>query len=215
LGAYLEAESSFRVGIPDYPFHFKYLPAITTGIRTGDPAEYPIQATLIDNIPNLYRSDAISQFNINGLETRVTIERGETLTDIRAFERCGHPLLPGVYRKWMVLVETEGHRPVTQEVIVPDASARYMVPADAITFYSEYLHMPGAFTVQYWGLESIRESDPVWRPLSDFVTNGNYDGSGTDFGVRVMKIDDQYRVEFSNRAGNAYLPKSTKFSLPP
>ena len=54
--------------------------------------------------------------------------------------------------------------------------------------YGEFLHMPGAFTVQYWGMESLRESDPVWRPLSDFVTNDNYDGSGTDFGVRVVQV---------------------------
>src|SRR5207248_1392069 len=120
-----EAQSSFRVGIPDYPYHFSYLPGITTGLRTDDPAGYPIQTTLIDGIPNLYRSDAITQFSVNGLETRVTIQRGETLTDVSAFAHCGRALLPGTYRKWVVRVEMEGRGPVTQEIVAPDVGARY------------------------------------------------------------------------------------------
>ena len=214
LGQYIEAESSLRNAIPDYPYHLNQQEGITTGIRTSDGAAYPIQTYLIDNITNLYKSDAISQFSINGLETMVTIERGEVVDNVDSFARCGRALLPGTYRKWYVQTEMEGYAQVTQEFVAPEDSAAYLTVNEAMMFFSEYLNFPGEFTVHIWAQEYKRESDPVWRQVSNFITNSNYDGNGSDFGVRVVSVGDQYGVEFSNHAGNAYLPKDTQFSLP-
>ena len=89
-----QAQASLRLAIPDYNYHFGLTPGITTGILTREPVGYPVQTYLIDNISNLYKSDAITQRSLNGLVALVTIERGGTLTKTGPYARCGRPLEP-------------------------------------------------------------------------------------------------------------------------
>jgi hypothetical protein len=212
LGTYTEHESSLRLAIPDYAFYFRQQPGITTGIRSSDPVWYPIQTYHIDNIDSLYKSDAISQFNIDSIETLVTMERGDTTTDVSMFNRCDRPLLSGVYRKWTVHVEMPSRPIQVCTYVLPDSGARYLTVNEAMNFASEFINGSGFFTVQYWDFASIRESDPVWRVDTTFMSNSDYDGSGTDYGIRVVNVDGRDRVEFSNRPGNNYLPANTRFS---
>jgi hypothetical protein len=217
LGTVTNAEASLHNAVPDYPYGSGKQPALGSGINTSDPVNWPIQTLLIDDIPNTYKSDSISQFNINGLETQVTIQRGGTLTDVSGFaNNCGVPMLSTTYRMWTITTQVTGYPTVTHQVVLPDADAQYLLPyAYTMTFYSEFLNQSGTFTVQYWNFAYMRESNPVWTPVSTLMTNWNYDGSGLDFGVHVVSVNGKDRVEFSNVPGNSYLPGNLPFSIAP
>ena len=215
LGTVTNAQASLHNAVPDYPYGAGTQLAIGSGINTSDPLNWPIQTFLIDNIPNLYKSDSISQFNLNGLETSVTIQRGATLTDVSSFQRCGLPMLTTTYRMWTITTQVTGFPTVVHQVVLPDADARYLFPPYTMQFYSEFLNQPGTLTVQYWNFAFMRESNPVWTPFSTLVTNWNYDGSGQDFGVHVVTVNGKDRVEFSNVPGNSYMPGNLPFAIAP
>ena len=105
-----------------------------------------------------------------------------------------------------------GRTPVVIDFVVPDEHGRYLTVNEAMNFLSEFIHGSGNFTVQFWDFASMRESDPEWRTVSEFVTNPGYDGHGTDFGVRVGSVAGQNRVEISNVDGNKYLLGDVRFS---
>jgi hypothetical protein len=213
LGFYTEGQASLRHAIPDYPFAAGQQNAIGTGIRTMDPLGFPVQTYLIDNIPNLYKSDAISQVDLNGSDVLVTLERGETLQEVASFMRCGLQMLQTTYRKWTLRTEPSGVPPFLIEYVVPESSGRYITVHETMNFFSEFLHGAGAFTVQYWEFATKRESDPIWRSVSSFVTGGSYDGNGSNFGLRVVPVLGQKRIEFSNQPGNVYLGRNVAFSF--
>jgi hypothetical protein len=206
LGTNTDSVASLRNATADYPFQSGHQPAVGSAINTSDPVNWPVQTYLVDNIPNLWKSDSISQFNINGIEGLVTIERGDTLTNISSFVRCGLTMLPGTYRMWTITTQLVGHAPVINQLVVPDADARYLAPWEVMQLASEFLSFAGTFTVQYWDFAYMRESNPNWTPVSTFKTNGNYDGSGEDFGIHVVSVGGENRIEFSNVPGNSYLP---------
>ncbi len=211
-GVHIDSQSSLRVGLTDYA-DGNQQPGPTVGMRTGDAVNYPIQTYLVDNIPKLFKSDAITQFNMNGVEAFVTMQRGGTLTDVSGFSRCGRQLLPGTYRVWIFQTEIAGKATAVDSIVVPDANGRYIVQNEALNFASELLNQPGPYVVQYWDFAAIRESDPVWRPVTTFVTSPIYDGTRSDFGVHVVNVDGMKRVEFSNRSGGSYLPRNTPFAF--
>jgi hypothetical protein len=217
LGTYTEGEATLRNATPDYPYGAGTQAAIGSSINTRDPNNWPVQTYLIDGILNLWKSDSISQFGINGLEALVTIQQGRVLTDISNFERCALPMLSGTFRMWTITTQVSGHlsghRTVVNQVVAPDGAARYILPSAAMQFYSEFLNGPGTFTVQYWDFAYMTKSNPVWTPVSTFTTNSNYDGNGQNFGVHVVKANGQDRVEFSNVPGNSYLPGNLPFSI--
>lgn len=213
VGNYIERESSLRLAIPDYAYHFGQQPGITTGIITSDPLNYPVQTYNIDNIPNLYKSDAISQFDVDGIETLITLERGDTTIKVSHFNRCERPLLSEIYRKWKVSVVMPDKQLVECTYVLPDLGARYLTITEAMNFASEFLNGDGFFTIQYWDFASIRESDPIWRSDTTFISSSNYDGNGSDFGIRVVTVNGYDRIEFSNRPGNTYITKDTQFSI--
>jgi hypothetical protein len=135
------------------------------------------------------------------------------------------PLLPRTYRQWSIRVDIPGRAPYVTEFVVPDAKGRYLVaglaqeefsPYDGVmNFASEYLHIPGPFTAQYWDFAIQRESGSSWIPVSSFRTSSLYDGNTRDYGVRVVTVSGRDRVEFSNRPGNVYLRGGTLFSYTP
>ena len=212
-GNYIEKESSLRLAIPDYAFYFAQQPGITTGIHSYNPLTFPVQAYNIDNIPNLYKADAISQFDVDNIEALVTLERSDITTDVSLFNRCDRPLIAGTYRKWKVRVEMPNKPAVECSFVLPDQGARYLTVTEAMNFASEFLNGSGNFIVQYWDFASIRESDPVWRSETNFLSSPMYDGNGSDFGIRVVNVNGDDRVEFSNLSGNTYIPRDTQFSI--
>ena len=213
LGQYHEGQASLRLAIPDYNYHFGLTPGITTGILSRDPAGYPVQTYLIDNIPNLYKSDAISQRSLNGATALVTIERGPTVTGTSSYARCGRALQPGTYRVWTMRVAVSNRTPSIIKFVVPDGSGRYIAPFEILNFFSEFLNGPGEFTVRYWDFALRREGAPRWQGVTSFSTNARYDGDRTNFGVRVVTVDGRKRVEVSNRPGMKYLGRNQAFSL--
>jgi Immunoglobulin I-set domain len=216
LGTYTEGESSLWNSVPDYPYNYGQHSAIGSGINTSDAVNWPIQTNLIDDIPNLWKTASISQFGINGAQALVTIQRADTLVDISNFERCGLPMLSGTYRMWTVTTQVTGYPTVVNQVVLLDADAQYLCSSlQCIQFASEFINAPGAFTVQYWNEAYMTESNPVWTPVSTFITDYNYDGSGQDFGVHVVSVNGEDRVEFSNVPGNSYLPGNLLFAIAP
>jgi hypothetical protein len=211
-GTYVEGRTSLRLAIADYPFNGGSLPGITTGLRTLSPTAFPTQNYLVDNIPKLYKTDAISQGNFTSIETLVTIERGPVISDVSPYQRCGQSWVSGNYRVWTIRVEPIGQPAYAVELVMSELYGRFLLAAELANMATEFLHTAGYWGVQYWDFATKRESDPTWRPVSTFVTGTLYDGNTRDFGVRVVTIGGQNRVEISNRSGNTYLRGGVKFS---
>jgi hypothetical protein len=216
LGVSSMAQASLRNATADYPYGAGLQPAIGSAINTSDPINWPVQTYLVDNIAGDYKSDSMSQFSMNGIETTVTIERGSTLTDISAFERCGLPMLNTTYRIWTITTQPTGYPSVVNQVIAPDADAQYIWPVEAVQIFTEFLGEPGGtFTVQYWDFAFMTESNPVWTPITNLTTMYPYDGDGTSFGEHVVSVNGQDRVEISNVPGNSYLTGNLPFAIAP
>ena len=212
VGTFVAPQASIRLAIADYPFNGGQEPGITTGLLTGDPVNFPVQTYEVDGIANLWKSDAISQFDVSSSDILVTIQRAGTVTDVSQFTRCGRTLLPGTYRLWTITTQASGHASSTTTVAVLDADGTYLTTNEALHFYSEFLYTAGNFVVQYWNLQYQRESNTTWQPLNKFMTAWNYDGDGSNFGVHVVNVNGQNRIEFSNVPGGSYLKGNTPFS---
>ena len=83
----------------------------------------------------------------------------------------------------------------TVKFVVPDASGRFVAPWETLNFFSEFLNGAGEFTVQYWDFAVKRASAAGWSRQTDFSTSSNYDGDGSNFGVRVVTVGGRKRVE--------------------
>src|SRR5258707_414379 len=104
---------------------------------------------------------------------------------------------------------------MVNQVVVPDADGQYVWPVQVNQFFSDSLAVTGTFTVQYWDFAFKREAIPIWTPVTNFTTMYPYNGSGTNFGVHVVSVSGQDRVEFSNVSGLSYLPGNLPFSIAP
>jgi hypothetical protein len=214
-GTLTEGMASLRIATADYPYQAGQAAAVASGLNTSDTTNWPLQTYLVDNIPNLYETESFSQFNINGVEGLVTVQRGSTLTDVSSFERCGVPMLAATYRMWTITAQMTGLPPVVNQVVLPDAEARYIAPYAAMQFLSEFLYSPGTFTVQFWDFAYMEESNGQWVPASTLETEFEYTGGGDDLGAHVVTVNGQDRVEISNVPGNSYLPANLLFSIAP
>ena len=114
---------------------------------------------------------------------------------------------------WTITTQMTGHSTVVHQIVLPDADARYLTPTATMQFYPEFQNSPGTFTVQYWDFAYMRESNPAWTQVFTLLTNWNYDGSGLDFGVHVVTVNGQDRVEFNNVPGLSYLPGNVLLSI--
>ena len=197
-------QSSLRFAIADYPLTYGIQQMQTTGLRSGDPTGWPVQSYLVDNIATLPKSDAISQVSQNGVETLITIQREAVTYDPSLYVNCGRSLRAGAYRRWSLSAASTLGTTVV-EVVAPDSLTRYLDTYEMAHIYSEFLHTNGALAVQYWNFAYKRESNPAWIPISSFTSNANYDGNGTDFGIHLVTVNGQTRIEFRNRPGKYFL----------
>lgn len=123
--------------------------------------------------------------------------------------------MPGTYSIWTITSQIAGHPQVINQIVAPDADARFIVSSSGIQFYSEFLNQPGVFTVQYYGFTYSRESNPTPQSVSAFISNDNYDGSTADYGIHVVGIGGHNGIEFTNAPGNSDLPGNLPFSFAP
>jgi hypothetical protein len=214
LGTNIDAQASFRSALADYPLNFGQQSTITTGMLTRNSVEFPVQNYLVNNIATLPKSDAITQFNVTGLEAAVVIERAESITDVTPYVRCGRALPAGTYRKWRVSFDVPGHATLITEFVALEAYAKYITPNELFSFFSDFLNGNGLFTVQYWDFATRRESDAAWKPVTAFTTTDSYDGTGNDYGIHLVAVGGTTRIEFTNRAGGPFLGKNIAFALP-
>ncbi|MGD1211252.1 MAG: hypothetical protein ABR973_07850 [Candidatus Acidiferrales bacterium] len=216
LGTYTEGEASLRNATADYPYNAGETTGVASGINTSDTVNWPIQTYLIDDLPDLYESESFSQFSLNGVQGFVTVQQGGTLTDVSGFENyCHVPMLSTTYRMWTITTQLTGYPTVTNQIVVPDANARYIAPYAAMQFLSEFLDSAGTFTVQYWNFAYMTTSNPVWSPVSILQTEYEYTGNGQNLGAHVVTVNGQDRVEISNVSGNSYFPVNTPFVIAP
>ncbi len=213
LGIIKPGESSIRIAAPDNLG--LYVPSLAGrfGVKTSDPILMPLQTYLVDNIPNLPKTDAVTQSNINGQWGRITIYRGDIASNLVNWKSCGETLPQEIYRQWLVRLELENQPTTTTTFIFPDAEARYLAPWEFLTFGSEFLHTNGSFTVRFWNMAYKTETSSVWIPMTTFITNANYDGTGIDFGVRVVNNENRDEVEMSNVPGEVFLAANSVFHL--
>jgi hypothetical protein len=116
---------------------------------------------------------------------------------------------------WTITTQLTGYPTVTNQIVVPDANARYIAPYAAMQFLSEFLDSAGTFTVQYWNFAYMTTSNPVWSPVSILQTEYEYTGNGQNLGAHVVTVNGQDRVEISNVSGNSYFPVNTPFVIAP
>lgn len=216
LGTSTMAQASLRNATADFPYQSGQQPAVGSAINTSDPINWPVQTYLIDNIPNDWKSDSMSQSSMNGMQVSVSIQRSATLNDVSSFQRCGLTMLSTTYRIWTITTQVSGNPAVVNQVVAPDADAQFIWPVQAMQFFSEFLAQPGGtFTVQYWNFAFMTQSNPVWTPISTFTTMYPYDGDEQSFGVHVVSVNSHDRIEFSNVPGNSYLPGNLPFAIVP
>lgn len=209
-GVYKERISSIRLAIPDYAYHFNQQSTVTTSIISLDTTKFPVQTYIIDGIKDLYKSDAISQFSMNGKLATVTLERGAILTNVSDFNRCKLPLPAKNYREWFLKLRVDEDE-YNFKYVIPDEGARYLTTNEAMNFLSEFIHTKGAFTVDLSEFESKTETEPTWKSVTKFVITKN-DGDGLQFGVRVIEGDHGF-IQISNNRHNDYLPEGREFTL--
>jgi hypothetical protein len=202
-GEHRSGESSLRVAVPDY------VQKGLTGAKTRDPDRFPRQTYLIDGIPNLWKTDMISQFDCTGFSGTVKVARGGLVTNLQGW-RCDGDLDPGTsFRKWKVTVALQGTRD-HMTIALPDESAHYITPYEALVFYTEFFNQPGLFKVYLWDLEIQSESSGTWQPLNLWEVT---DGPGTNYGFRKTSFNDQCGIEVSNEPGGNYAPAGTVIDL--
>jgi hypothetical protein len=201
-GQYLSAQGSLRVAVPDYNLHGR------TGAQTVDPIMFPRQTYEIDGIDGLWKTDMISQLNINGLDGSVAITRGPIVTDKTGW-KCDGTLGGSVYRQWDVLVTIDG-APFSMRFALPDNEARYFYPWEIFSFGTEFFKQPGAIKVFLWDFEIQQENQTYWRPLTRWQVTRQDDSINED-GVRLATYNGKRVIEFSNESPGPFFESGTVF----
>lgn len=201
--------ASLRVAIPDYILEGK------TGCKTFSPEVFPRQTYEIDYIRGLFKTDMMSQIDLNGASGLVEIERGPIVSD-RAGWKCSEDLPAGAeFRQWNVQVTIAGRVRYGMAFAVPDANGRYLYPFEMPSFTTEFFANTGLFQVFYWEFACQKEAQSTWRTMSQWKVLRDDGLPGRPYGVRVAQVGGRSVLELSNTGGSPpYLPLNTVFDLP-
>jgi len=197
-GTYAQQEASLRVAVPDYIGEGK------TGAKTFDPLMFPRQTYEIDGIDGLWKTDLITQTDLNQIEGSVMMTRGDIITDLSGWRADGSYLPLDAYRQWNVAVAF-GPQTYNMAFALPDANARWLAPWEPLTFFSEFLHGDGLFRVNYWDFGIMREGSGEWESINKWRVS-HHDGSLDDFGVGRSLLAGVPVIEFGNDPASTYLP---------
>ncbi len=201
VGTTVARQSSLRIGAPDYVGDFDQTKGGRVGFKTRDTAFLPQQTYLIDNIPNLWKTDAITQQDMSGIDAQVSIARGD-LVDSHSGWKCADDLSNDTYRDWHVSIALNG---VAHDVdlALPEQSAAYILPSEMLDLLTEFFQQPGLFRVYYWDIAVQRASSPTWIPLARWSV-WRHDGYAVDWGARRSVYKDRYVLELSNDGPAAF-----------
>lgn len=207
LGSYVYQQASLRVAVPDYMLKGK------TGTRTFDPVMFPRQTYEIDGIDGLWKTDLMSQTDMNQTEGNVILTRGELVTDLTNWRTDGTDLPADIYRQWNIAVSFGG---VTYDMafVFPDANAKWLSSWQPMAFYSEFLHSAGLFKVNYWDFGLLREGASDWESINKWRVS-HHDGSTEDFGVALSSYGGSPAIEFGNDPSSNYLPTGSVIDITP
>ena len=203
-GRWVPKEASLRMAVPDYNKKGK------TGAKTLSPAQFPRQTYLIDGIKDLWKTDLISQMDLDSEEVKVEIVRGELLKERNGW-KPGSSLDRDQYRKWNARATIKGER-YDMAFALPEAGAKYLMATEMLHFCTEFLHTEGLFQVQFWDAAFQREGEDTWQPLDQWRVTHN-DGGTRGFGVRVAKYGKANVLEFSNDDRGGYLEPDSRIDL--
>ena len=203
-GTIKPAEASFRIAVPDYNKKDKF------GMKTYQPLFFPRQTYEIDGITDLWKTDAITQMNMNGVVGSLRIMKSQIIVDKTGWKCNGVPLSSENYSKWNIYL-TIGSTTYMVVVAFPDSSAAYMVANEILALYTEFMNTTGLFKAYFWDIKVRRENQTTWIPLNTWKIL-RYDGNGSNFGVKVTPYNGFNSIEVSN-TGGTYLPTGFIFSL--
>lgn len=206
-GTHVSGESSLRVAVPDY------VAAGKTGAKTYSPEMFPRQTYEIDGIVGLWKTDLISQTNMNRQECRVTMIRGDLVTDLSGWRPDGTDLPADTYRQWSVTVEF-GQATYEIAFALPDGNASYLDPWETLIFFTEFLHTSGLLRVYFWDFQLMRESSGIWEHMYRWRVS-HHDGSLNSFGIRKASHNGKAVIEISNDPAMNYLPPETIIDIAP
>jgi len=206
-GTHVAGESSLRVAVPDY------VAAGKTGAKTCSPEMFPRQTYEIDGIAGLWKTDLISQTNMNQQECRVTMMRGDVVTDLSGWRPDGTDLPADTYRQWDVTVEF-GQAMYEMAFALPDGNARYLDPSEPLVFFTEFLHTSGLLRVYFWDFQLMRQSTGIWEPMYRWRVS-HHDGSLNSFGICKASHNGKAVIEISNDPTMEYLPVGTIIDIAP
>jgi hypothetical protein len=206
-GTYTNQEASLRVAVPDYIQKGK------TGVRSFDTEMFPRQTYEIDGIDGLWKTDLISQANLNQVEGSVMVTRGDIIADLSGWRADGTDLPLDTYRQWDVAVSL-GEQTYNMAFAFPDENARWLAPWEPLNFYSEFLHTEGLFRVNYWDFGIKREGIDAWDSINTWRVT-HHDGSLDDFGVIRSSHAGVPVIEFSNDPELSYLPVDSIIDISP
>ncbi len=206
-GTHVPGESSLRVAVPDY------VAAGKTGAKTFSPEMFPRQTYEIDGIAGVWKTDLISQTNMNQRECGVTMMRGGLVTDLSGWRADGTDLPADTYRQWNVTVEF-GQATYQMAFALPDGNASYLDPWETLIFFTEFLHSSGLLRVYFWDFQIMRESLGIWEPLYRWRVS-DHDGSLDSFGVCKASHNGVAVIEISNDPAMDYPPPGTIIDTAP
>jgi hypothetical protein len=206
-GSYAYQQSSLRVAVPDYILKGK------TGARTFNPEMFPRQTYEIDGIDGLWKTDLMTQTDMNQIEGSVALTRGDLVTELTGWRTDGADLPLDTYRQWNVAVSF-GQETYNMAFAFPDASAQYLASWQPMTFYSEFLQSAGLFRVNYWDFGIKREGTGEWESMNTWRVS-HHDGSLDDFGVALASHDGNPVIEIGNDPASTYLHVDTIIDITP
>jgi len=206
-GTYTQKQASLRVAVPDY------IGAGKTGVKTFDPTMFPRQTYEIDGIEGLWKTDLITQTDMNQIMGSVLMTRGDIITDLSGWRADGSYLPTDTYRQWNVSVDF-GKQSYNMAFAFPNANAQWLASWEPLTFFSEFLHEDGLFRVNYWDFGIMREGTGEWEPINKWRVS-HHDGSLNDFGVIRSLLAGTPVIEFSNDPSSTYLPVDSIIDITP
>jgi len=204
LNQMTQGESTLRIAVPDYVGKGK------TGVKTYDSANFPRITYIIDGTTGTWKTDMISQINLNGKEGTIETSRGNVISDKSGW-KCSGSLDSDTYRQWDVTATIDGQGYKTS-IALPENGAKYFTSYELINFRTEFFQNSGLFKVYLWDFEIQREGKTSWESLTNWKVT-DYDGDGSNYGIKKATYNGKEIIEISNDSSGQFLAENKTFEL--